>query len=122
MVERYPVGTRVVLVEDHRWNSTFGRNGQIGTTVGPFNAARECVIEDGGYTILFDNTDHECWVNASAVAELNNGYSDADLAMALDLANLLDEQVFAFGSYIDQWRVAAWLREQALNEIKARVR
>ena len=121
MVERYPVGTRVVLVEDHRWNSTFGRNGQIGTTVGPFNAARECVIEDGGYTILFDNTDHECWVNASSLDLLDKGYSDADLVMALELASLLDNE-WHEGACVDQWHVATWLREQVFLELKARVR
>ena len=121
MVERYPIGTRVVLVEDHHGRQEYGRTGWVGTVVLPFSLRCESVRTVGGYFIKFDHGVTRR-VNASAVDLLDKGYSDADLAMALDLANLLDEQVFAFGSYIDQWRVAAWLREQALNEIKARLR
>ena len=122
MAERYPVGTRVVLVEDHRFHVTYGRKGWVGVVVGPFDLDSERLLGEGGYTVRFDHDGSEWRVNASAVALLDEGYADADLAMAGDLANLLDDELSVYGSYFSQWRVAAWLREQALNELKARVR
>lgn len=61
-----PIGTRVVLVEDHR---AFARcaKGMRGEVVRDFSQDSEAREGDGGYKVKFDNGE-TWWVNASAVA------------------------------------------------------
>ena len=121
MAERYPVGTRVVLVEDHRYSERYGCEGWVGTIVEPFSEANERGFMDGGYSILFEDNNRIWCVNASAVAVLDRGHSDADLAMAVFLAQELRGCVENFD--VDRGElVSDWLRDQIFNEIKARVR
>lgn len=63
-----PVGTRVVLIANHRADTDYGRRGWRGVTTAPFSEESEAVHIDGGYTIKFDGTGDVWCVNASAVA------------------------------------------------------
>jgi len=120
MAERYPVGTRVVLVEDHQASPTYGRKGWVGTVV-EFAPEQESGYWMGGYRVLFDHSIGEAWINASAVAPFGTGHSDADLAMAVFLAQDLRGCVENFD--VDRGElVSDWLRDQIFNEIKARVK
>ena len=119
--ERYPVGTRGVLVQDHRWSPLPGlRRGLTGVVV-EFRLEYERLFSIGGYLIQFDNSSRTEWVNASAVAERDNGYSDNDLVMAGDLANLVDAE-WPYADWYAQSHVSRWLRSQMLHELKARTR
>ena len=120
-IERYSVGTRVVMVEDHRASLSYGRKGWMGIVTGSFDEGYEGIHGLGGYQVKFDGSGLEWCVNASAVDLLDKGYSDADLVMALELASLLDNE-WHEGACVDQWHVATWLREQVFLELKARVR
>ena len=119
--ERYPAGTRIVLVEDHRCASLGVTAGMTGEVV-EFSQENEDVFWMGSYCILFDHNTGTVWVNASAVANFGNGYSDADLVMALELADLLDFEWRVADEYVGQWAAGIWLREQVFLELKARVR
>ena len=120
-IERYSVGTRVVMVEDHRASLSYGRKGWMGIVTGSFDEGNESCHSWGGYRIKFDDSGLTGYVNASSLELLDKGYSDADLVMALELASLLDNE-WHEGACVDQWHVATWLREQVFLELKARVR
>jgi len=123
MAERYPVGTRVVTVQDHRWAELGLAAGLTGVVVEAFCRVNELIFSTGGYRILLDNCRYDVCMNASAVAKFGKGYSDADLVMAGDLANLLDsEWTTCSKDWASQLRVSWWLREQVFLELKARVR
>ena len=120
MAKPYKSGTRVVLVEDHRCASLGVTSGMTGEVVS-FYQENEKVFWMGSYCILFNHNTGTVWVNASAVARWGNGYSDNDLVMAGDLANLLDAE-WPDDEWLEFAEVASWLREQVVLELKARVR
>lgn len=114
-------GDRVVLVEDHRDDVTFGRKGWTGTLCEDFSPGFERSLYCGGYRIKFDNG--QCWyVNESAVAPLDPGHTDADLAMALELARLMgaDERHSFFGVAPGTQAIADWLRTEVTRALLSR--
>jgi len=120
--ERYSVGTRVVLMEDHRASPAYGRKGWVGTVTASFNEDDESYHEAGGYQVTLDDSGLTWRVNASSLDLLDKGYSDADLVMALELVDLLDVEWRVADAYLGQWTAGLWLRQQVFNELKARVR
>ena len=124
-----PVGTRVVLVEDHR-ASFMRRYTPIGSqgVVLEYDSDWEREHDAGGYYILFD-TGGDWYINESAVAPFDSlslpltaAQERRALAMALELEALLREDARQhFPSSLqayDALCTADWLRAEVIQALE----
>jgi hypothetical protein len=113
----FRIGDRVQLKADHPDSGDFGRAGMVGTVVNV--TAPDPLYLNQAIEVDFGND--EVWWQPERILRLvpNDAHTDADLAMALELANLIaiDGGGDFFSFYVAE---AEWLRTEVRNALLER--
>lgn len=114
----FRVGDRVRVVTTHPANPLFGRDGETGivTACRPCNCAAEGYgngpCGNGDVEVQYDGRD-AWWIHSQHLEHLDIVHTSGDLAMALQLARLIEGDYIRIDPWNDDMKlhgVADWLR------------
>ena len=118
MARMFKVGDVVEVVTTHPASSEYGAKGDRGVVerVDYYRCRKNCGCEDGEVRVKYTHTGDAWWIHARHIALVIQDHTPADLAMALQLARLIERRWESM-PWSEVVMLADWLRREVELEL-----